>query len=233
MNDAMPTTYSYYKSYSYAKRLFNKKTANHNRYFNKRVNTVKKAEVNTVKALASWVWKPKHEELDHVFKSNSASKTLTRYDYVDALGRYGRKEHFILQRGRISTDGYEVSTASFILSTAYEYLVSAAAYPDLWIVVLRIGKLQGIGEFSVQTTSGKEFSNSLIAGSLLKTIWFSTHHASQLRVEFKNHLSDNEESLGEDASKQGRINDAEAEVTFIDETSNDVRNKNNKISNNN
>ncbi|GJR29665.1 hypothetical protein Tco_1105897 [Tanacetum coccineum] len=54
--------------------------------------------------------------------------------------------------------------------------------PDLWIVVLRIGKLQGIGEFSVQTTSGKEFSNPLIADSLLKTIWFSTHHTSQLRV---------------------------------------------------
>ncbi|GJY79143.1 hypothetical protein Tco_0484944 [Tanacetum coccineum] len=97
MNDAMPTTYSYYKAYSSVKRPFNKKTANYNRYFNKRVNTVKstrvntarlKAEVNTVKASASWVWKPKHEELDHVFKSNSASKTLTRYDYVDALGRF-------------------------------------------------------------------------------------------------------------------------------------------------
>ncbi|GJU65630.1 hypothetical protein Tco_1247465 [Tanacetum coccineum] len=96
MNDAMPTTYSYYKAYSSVKRPFNKKTTNYNRYFNKRVNTVKstrvntarpKAEVNTVKASASWVWKPKHEELDHVFKSNSASKTLTRYDYVDALGR--------------------------------------------------------------------------------------------------------------------------------------------------
>ncbi|GKC13870.1 hypothetical protein Tco_1010652 [Tanacetum coccineum] len=33
-----------------------------------------------------------------------------------------------------------------------------------------------------QTNSGKDFSNSLIADSLLKTIWFSTHHASQLRV---------------------------------------------------
>ncbi|GKB70469.1 hypothetical protein Tco_0931881 [Tanacetum coccineum] len=94
MNDDMPTAYSYYKAYSSVKRPFNKKIANYNRYFNKRVNTVKstrvntarpKAEVNTVKASASWVWKPKHEELDHVFKSNSASKTLTRYDYVDAL----------------------------------------------------------------------------------------------------------------------------------------------------
>ncbi|GJS19740.1 hypothetical protein Tco_0448372, partial [Tanacetum coccineum] len=31
----------------------------------------------------------------------------------------------------------------------------------------------------VQTTSGKEFSNPLIADSLLKTIWFLTHHASR------------------------------------------------------
>ncbi|GKF12664.1 hypothetical protein Tco_0050590 [Tanacetum coccineum] len=94
MNDDMPTTYSYYKAYSSVKRPFNKKTVNYNKYFNKRVNTDKgtrvntampKAEVNTVKALASWVWKPKHEELAHVSKSNSASKTLTRYDYVDAL----------------------------------------------------------------------------------------------------------------------------------------------------
>nr|GEW45572.1 hypothetical protein [Tanacetum cinerariifolium] len=52
------------------------------------------------------------------------------------------------------------------------------------------------------------------------------------KIEFKNHSSDNEESLGEDSSKQRRINDADAEITFIDETSNDARNKNNKISNN-
>ncbi|GKB13639.1 hypothetical protein Tco_0847562 [Tanacetum coccineum] len=97
MNDDMPTTYSYYKAYSSVKRPFTKKTVNYNKYFNKRANTVKgtrvntarpKVEVNTVKALASWVWKPKHEELAHVSKSNSASKTLTRYDYVDALGRF-------------------------------------------------------------------------------------------------------------------------------------------------
>ncbi|GJS37682.1 hypothetical protein Tco_0536064 [Tanacetum coccineum] len=94
-NDDMPIVYSYYNAYSSVKRPFNKKTINYNRYFNKRVNTVKgtrvntarpKAEVNTVKALANWVWKPKHEQLSHVSKSNSASKTLTRHAYVDALG---------------------------------------------------------------------------------------------------------------------------------------------------
>ncbi|GJX66460.1 hypothetical protein Tco_0300803 [Tanacetum coccineum] len=73
MNDAMQKPYSIYKAYSSIKRPFNKKTVNYNRYFNKRVNIVKgtrvntarlNAEVNTVKALASWVWKPKHEDLD-------------------------------------------------------------------------------------------------------------------------------------------------------------------------
>ncbi|GJW91026.1 ribonuclease H-like domain-containing protein [Tanacetum coccineum] len=66
---------------------------------------------------------------------------------------------------------------------------------------------------------------------MLKRYRITKHLGSWL--EFKNHLSDNEESLGEDASKQGRIDDADAEVTFIDETSNDARNKNNKISNSN
>ncbi|GKB51595.1 hypothetical protein Tco_0902348 [Tanacetum coccineum] len=79
------------------KRLFQKKTPNYNRYFNRSVNSVKdtrvhtarpKTKVNTVKASASWVWKPKQEVIDHVSKSNNASKTLTRYDYVDAYGRF-------------------------------------------------------------------------------------------------------------------------------------------------
>ncbi|GJR96912.1 putative reverse transcriptase domain-containing protein [Tanacetum coccineum] len=78
------------------KRLFQKKTPNYNRYFNRSVNSVKdtrvhtarpKTEVNTVKASASWVWKPKQEVIDHVSESHNASKTLTRYDYVDAYGR--------------------------------------------------------------------------------------------------------------------------------------------------
>ncbi|GJV81768.1 hypothetical protein Tco_1517638 [Tanacetum coccineum] len=201
MNDAMPITYSYYKAYSSVKRPFNKKTTNYNRYFNKRVNTVKstrvntarpKAEVNTVKASASWVWKPKHEELDHVFKSNSASKTLTRYDYVDALG--SGFENCQATRDR------RIFRCWFHFNTTYGYQFTMFYYEELAI--------------PGQTTTGKESSNPFMA-------------------EFKNHLSDNEESLGEDASKQGRIDDADAEVTFIDETSNDARNKNNKISNNN
>ncbi|PWA62185.1 hypothetical protein CTI12_AA365150 [Artemisia annua] len=46
-----------------------------------------KSEVNVIKASARWVWKPKQEELD-VSEKKNPSKTLTRYDYVDAYGRF-------------------------------------------------------------------------------------------------------------------------------------------------
>ncbi|GKD61396.1 hypothetical protein Tco_1298905 [Tanacetum coccineum] len=81
-----------------------------------------------------------------------------------------------------------------------------------------------------QTETGKESSNLFMAGSLLKTIHFYDSLQSD-EDKFKNPSSDNEESLGEDASKHGRIDDANVEVTFIDKTSNDARNKNNKSSN--
>ncbi|GJV74511.1 hypothetical protein Tco_1506095 [Tanacetum coccineum] len=183
MNDAMQKPYSYYKAYSSVKRPFNKKTTNYNRYFNKRVNTVKStrvhsarpnAEVNTVKALASWVWKLKHEDLDNVSKSNSASKTLIRYDYVDALGRKREVSHVFL----------------------------------VWFG---------------HTKEMKE-SPKVGLGCLM----------SKRKAESKLGLVDVEndtEGLGEDASKQRRIDDAYVEATFIDETLNDARNKNNKISN--
>ncbi|GJZ09136.1 hypothetical protein Tco_0543419, partial [Tanacetum coccineum] len=43
------------------------------------VNAVRTNRVNAVKASACWVWRP--------VKSNSASITLKRCDYVDARGR--------------------------------------------------------------------------------------------------------------------------------------------------
>ncbi|GJS57576.1 retrovirus-related pol polyprotein from transposon TNT 1-94 [Tanacetum coccineum] len=60
--------------------------------------------------------------------------------------------------------------------------------------------------------TGKEPSNSFMASSLPKTIHFCDSLQSD-EDKFKNHLSDNEESLGEDASKQGRIDDADAEMS--------------------
>ncbi|GJR95244.1 hypothetical protein Tco_0267418 [Tanacetum coccineum] len=101
-----------------------------------------------------------------------------------------------------------------------------------------------------QTALGKDFSNPLMADSLPKTIWLSIHHVLELAIPGQTATgkeSSNPFMAGSlpklyisvihfkvmriDASKQWRIDDADAEVTFIDETSNDARNKNNKISN--
>ncbi|GJR64678.1 putative ribonuclease H-like domain-containing protein [Tanacetum coccineum] len=101
------------KAHSTVRRPINNKTATKNNNFNKRVNTVsgknvniarpkavvnaarpkivlnavKGNQVNAVKALACWFWKPKTKVLDHVSKHNSASITLNKFDYVDAQGR--------------------------------------------------------------------------------------------------------------------------------------------------
>ncbi|GJX89423.1 hypothetical protein Tco_0341437, partial [Tanacetum coccineum] len=40
------------------------------------LNAVKGNQVNVVKALACWVWKPKTKVIDHVSKHNSASTIL-------------------------------------------------------------------------------------------------------------------------------------------------------------
>ncbi|GJU89919.1 hypothetical protein Tco_1302342 [Tanacetum coccineum] len=109
-------------------------------------------------------------------------------------------------------------------------------------VVLRIGKLQRIGEFSgvrftstqqmftmsynkelailEQMATGKEISNPLMANSLPKTIWLSIHHVLLQRIGYSRangnqiqRLSTTAERFFEDASKQGRIHYAYATVT--------------------
>ncbi|GJX49736.1 ribonuclease H-like domain-containing protein, partial [Tanacetum coccineum] len=113
VNAARPMSYLSKKAHLTVKRPINKNTTFKNSYFNQRVNIVKDKNVstvrpkavvnaarpkavfnavkgnnvNTVKASACWVWKPKTKVLDHVSKLNSASITLNKFDYVDAQGR--------------------------------------------------------------------------------------------------------------------------------------------------
>ncbi|GJX27262.1 ribonuclease H-like domain-containing protein, partial [Tanacetum coccineum] len=62
------------------------------------VNVVQGNNVNVVKALACWVWKPKTKVLDHVSKHNSASITLKKFDYIDAQGR-SKSEKGVIDSG--------------------------------------------------------------------------------------------------------------------------------------
>ncbi|GKB68173.1 ribonuclease H-like domain-containing protein, partial [Tanacetum coccineum] len=82
VNDALPTTYSYFKAQSPVRRTFNQKSAAKTNNFNEKVNTVRvnnvttvgpKAVVsvaegngeNAVKSSTCWIWRPTGNVIDH------------------------------------------------------------------------------------------------------------------------------------------------------------------------
>ncbi|GKF65184.1 hypothetical protein Tco_0191701 [Tanacetum coccineum] len=90
VNAARPMSYLSKIAHSTVKRPIHKNTAFKNSNINQRVNTIRGKNLNTarpkavvnadtgnnfndVKALACWVWKPKHKVLDHVSKHNRQS----------------------------------------------------------------------------------------------------------------------------------------------------------------
>ncbi|GJZ71542.1 hypothetical protein Tco_0635393 [Tanacetum coccineum] len=77
MNSARPMTNVFNKAYSTVNTARPKAI----------LNAVKENNVNAVKALAYWVWKPKTKVIDHVSKHNSASTMLKMFDYINAQGR--------------------------------------------------------------------------------------------------------------------------------------------------
>nr|GEX21509.1 retrovirus-related Pol polyprotein from transposon TNT 1-94 [Tanacetum cinerariifolium] len=83
------------KAHSPIRRPINHRPATKNSTSNKKVTIVKVNQVNDVqgvkgnadKASANWVWKPKCKVLDHVSRLTSASMTIKKFDYTDALSR--------------------------------------------------------------------------------------------------------------------------------------------------
>ncbi|GKC54355.1 hypothetical protein Tco_1077100 [Tanacetum coccineum] len=103
VNDALPTSYSYFQAHSPVKKPINKRTSVTDINFNKKINTAKvnnvtiakpKAVVspiegnreNVVKSSACWIWRPTGNVIDHISKE-SGSYMLKRFDYVDLQGR--------------------------------------------------------------------------------------------------------------------------------------------------
>ncbi|GJX56042.1 putative ribonuclease H-like domain-containing protein [Tanacetum coccineum] len=103
VKDALPITYSYFKTHSPVRRTFNQKSAAKTNNFNEKVNTARvnnvttagpKAVVsaaegngeNAVKSLACWIWRPTENVIDHISK-DSGSYMLKRFDYVNLHGR--------------------------------------------------------------------------------------------------------------------------------------------------
>ncbi|GJT72964.1 putative reverse transcriptase domain-containing protein [Tanacetum coccineum] len=114
VNDALPTTYSYFKAHSPVRRAFNQKSAAKTNNFNEKVNTTRvnnvttarpKAVVsaavgngeNAVKSSACWIWRPTGNVIDHNSK-DSGSYMLKRFDYVDLQGRLKVK----MSKGKIT-----------------------------------------------------------------------------------------------------------------------------------
>nr|GEV64983.1 retrovirus-related Pol polyprotein from transposon TNT 1-94 [Tanacetum cinerariifolium] len=83
------------KAHSPIRRPINQRTTTKNSNFHKKVTIVKVGKINVVqgnkgnaeKASAYWAWKPKCKVLNHVSRLTSASITLKKFDYTDALGR--------------------------------------------------------------------------------------------------------------------------------------------------
>ncbi|GJX59732.1 ribonuclease H-like domain-containing protein [Tanacetum coccineum] len=109
VNDALLTTYSYFKAHSPIRRAFNQKLAAKTNNFNEKVNTARvnnvttagpKAVVsaaegngeNAVKSSACWIWRPTGNVIDDTSK-DSGSYMLKRFDYVDLQGRLKSQIH--------------------------------------------------------------------------------------------------------------------------------------------
>nr|GEW95653.1 hypothetical protein [Tanacetum cinerariifolium] len=103
VNDALPTTYSYFKKHLPVRSSFNQKLAAKKNTLNEKVNTAGVNNVttdgpkevvsaakgnrnNVVKSSACWIWRPKGNLIDHISKDNR-SYTFKRFDYVDPQGR--------------------------------------------------------------------------------------------------------------------------------------------------
>nr|GEW42794.1 hypothetical protein [Tanacetum cinerariifolium] len=125
MNNALPTTYSYFKAHSPVRRPFNQKSTTKTNNFNEKVNTVKvnnvtttgtKAVVsaaggnrnNAVKSSTCWIWRPKGKLIDHISK-DSGSYTLKRFKYVDSQGRLKSVMAWIPMRKSYLTDYQEIN----------------------------------------------------------------------------------------------------------------------------
>nr|GEU45350.1 ribonuclease H-like domain-containing protein [Tanacetum cinerariifolium] len=95
MKSPRPIKHVVNKTHSPIRRPINHRPATKNSNFNHKVTTVKVNKVNVIqgnngnadKASANWVWKLKCTVLDHVSRLISASMTLKKFNYTDALGR--------------------------------------------------------------------------------------------------------------------------------------------------
>ncbi|GJV71890.1 hypothetical protein Tco_1491885 [Tanacetum coccineum] len=134
VNDALPTTYSYFKAHSPVRRAFNQKSAAKTNNFNEKVNTTRVNKVttagpkavvsatvgngeNVVKSSACWIWRPTGNVIDHTSK-DSGSYMLKRFDYVDLQGRLNECSRNMTGNKSFLTDYQEID-GGFVAFVAF------------------------------------------------------------------------------------------------------------------
>ncbi|GJS03433.1 ribonuclease H-like domain-containing protein [Tanacetum coccineum] len=131
VNDALPTTYSYFKAHSPVRRAFNQKSAAKTNNFNEKVNTARvnnvttagpKAVVsvavgngeNAVKSSACWIWRPTGNVIDHNSK-DSGSYMLKRFSMlIYKADSRSPKRGKITRKGKIRTGKLDFEDVYFI-----------------------------------------------------------------------------------------------------------------------
>ncbi|GJT21073.1 hypothetical protein Tco_0891010 [Tanacetum coccineum] len=124
VNDALPTTYSYFKAYSPVRRAINQKSSAKTKNFNEKVNAAKVNNVtiagpkaivsaaernreNVVKSSACWIWRPTGNVIDHTSK-DSGSNMFKGFDYVDLQGRLNGCSRHMTGNKSFLTDYQEI-----------------------------------------------------------------------------------------------------------------------------
>ncbi|GJV27861.1 hypothetical protein Tco_1384309 [Tanacetum coccineum] len=176
------------------------------------VSDKKGNEVNAVKASACWVRRPEQKVIDHVFRHNGASMTFKRFDYVDARGRskFQLEANTGIQTPKKSKDQTLVSK-QFDQGIQSLKMASKHSYDSL----LARGNTLRSDEDSLELNELMFLCTNLLNRVLDLENTKTTQHDEILKS------SDDKESLGEDASKQGRIDDIDkdAKITLVDENS--------------
>nr|GEY24903.1 hypothetical protein [Tanacetum cinerariifolium] len=88
-----------------------------------KVTSIKAPKVNAIKGVqGNWVWKPKCPILDHVSHRTSASMTLKRFDYNDALRRSKNpKGGKITGKGKIRTGKLDFDDVYFVKELKFNF----------------------------------------------------------------------------------------------------------------
>ncbi|GJR69983.1 putative ribonuclease H-like domain-containing protein [Tanacetum coccineum] len=109
------------------------------------ISAVKRNKGNVVKAIACWVWRPKHKILDHVTRNNGASMSFKRFDYIDAQGRSKSETTYLIDYKKLwrivtfggNSKGGKITRKDFKLTDESHVLLKVPRKDNMYSVDLK------------------------------------------------------------------------------------------------